>query len=441
MQKWIGGQDRSRYLDALPISSVLPPIGAMASGALLEEAGRCVACGLCLPHCPTYRKTLSEADSPRGRILLMQGVLAGRIPANDRFFAHIDLCLTCRACENACPNKVAYGRLVAGVRGGVEKSRRRSLWQRLMRKTLVDGVVTNPAALRLAAGALRVWQGSGLQALVRKSGWLKRFGLERVAAQLPPLKPQPVWEAVYPAIGEVRGEVGLFLGCVARAMDSETLAASIFVLNRLGYTVHVPRGQACCGALHASLGEPEKTCELEQKNLEAFSGLELGAMISTATGCGAALKGYPQAFSDRVQDITEFLATAKGWQGLEIAPLAEKIAVHEPCSMRNVLHCEGRPYELLRRIPGATVAPLAGNDQCCGAGGTYFLTQPDMAATLLADKMAAMKASEARLLATSNIGCAMHLATGLKAAGIAIEVLHPVTLLARQMGFCHDENR
>lgn len=398
--------------------------------SLAEAASRCVACGLCLPHCPTYRKTLSEADSPRGRIVMMQGLLAGRIAASERFLVHIDLCLSCRACEAVCPNNVPYGRLVAGVRGVVETARRHGLLRRLMRRVLVDGVVTKPAMLRMAAG-----MASFLPALAGKFGGLKRFGLVRIALQLPPTKSQPLWKTVYPPVGKVRGEVGLFLGCVARVADVETLSASIFVLNQLGYRVHLPPGQSCCGAIHESLGDVDKACRLERMNVDAFSGLELDAVISTATGCGAALQGYPTAFSDRVMDISEFLAGARGWEAVAISPLAHTVAVHEPCSMRNVLRCHSRPYELLRRIPGASVLPLAGNDQCCGAAGTYFLSQPKMAGALLADKIAAARASGARFLATSNIGCAMHMAGGLGEAGIEIEAIHPVTLLARQMGF------
>ncbi len=412
------------------MSVPIPPPQRKTPAPLADEAARCVSCGLCLPHCPTYRKTLSEADSPRGRIALMQGVLERHIPANERFQAHIDLCLACRACENVCPNNVEYGRLINGVRGILEKTRRRSVWQRLGRLVLMDGVATRPTMLRLVGGVLRTWQ-----AMAGKAGWLMWFGPVRIATRLPPLRPQPVWNAVYPAAGKVRGEVGLFLGCVARVADVETLSASIFVLNRLGYTVHVPPRQGCCGAMHASLGEPEKVHVFEDQNLRAFAGVNVEAVISTATGCGTELKNYPQDFADRVRDISEFLGEAGGWEEAGIAPLAEKVAVHEPCLMRNVLHCQDKPYDLLRRIPGATVVPLAGNDQCCGAAGTYFLTQPDMAASLLADKIEAVKASGARILATSNIGCAMQLAVGLKAAGIEIEVVHPITLLARQMGF------
>jgi glycolate oxidase iron-sulfur subunit len=234
--------------------------------------------------------------------------------------------------------------------------------------------------------------------------------------------------------------VGLFLGCVARALDNETLSASIFVLNRLGYTVHVPAGQACCGALHANQGEPEQAHAFAQRNLAAFQGMNLDAVISTATGCGAALKEYPPEFAGRVQDVSEFLAGAS-WEGVEIAPLAGVVAVHEPCSMRNVLHCEGAPYALLRTIPDLALLPLAGNDQCCGAAGSYFLTQPVMAGRLLDDKIRAVKASGANYLVSSNIGCALHLAMGIREAGMAIEVLHPITLLARQMGFDNEQTR
>lgn len=415
----------------IPISS---HPGKMVS-QLISEAGRCVSCGLCLPHCPTYRKTMSEADSPRGRIVLMQGVLEQRIPANERFLSHIDLCLTCRACESVCPNNVEYGRLINGVRGIVEKSRKRGVLQRWVRHGLIDCVATKPWVMRFAGRAMRAWQAT----LGKVTGAIGS-GLVGMASNLPPLKPQPAWKEVYPATGKVRGEVGLFLGCVARVTDVDTLTATIFVLNRLGYTVHVPTQQGCCGAIHLSLGEPEKAHLLEEKNILAFAGLKVDALISTVTGCGTALKDYPQNFSGKVKDISEFLAEAEGWNEVKIMPLEAVVAVHEHCLMRNVLHCQDKPYDLLRRIPGAKVMPLARNTQCCGAAGTYFLTQPEMATDLLADKIEAVKASGAQIIATSNIGCAMHLAMGLKAAGHDVEVLHPVTLLARQMGFNDDKN-
>ena len=373
----------------------------------------------------------------------MQGLLEGRLVAGAVLLDHLDGCLVCRACEAVCPNQVPYGHLIAAVRGELEQARPRRFWPQRARALLL-AAVTHPGWSTLGVALLRFWQRSGLQALARKAGVLRRLGMARKEAQLPMPKAAHVWRALYPAIGTARGEVSLFLGCVARAFDGETLAAAIFVLNRLGYTVRVPEQQTCCGALHLSQGEPGRARDLARHNVAAFAGT--GAVIHTASGCGASLAEYGSSlgaegehFSSRVTDVSAFLAGLDGWEGVTIAPLEAAVAVHDPCSLRNVLHGQDRPYQLLRRIPGITLLPLAGNDQCCGAAGIYHLTQPHMAAELLDDKMEAVKASGARILVTSNVGCAMHLASGLKAAGLELEVVHPVTLLARQMGFRNGE--
>ncbi|MEW6313080.1 MAG: (Fe-S)-binding protein [Pseudomonadota bacterium] len=406
----------------------------LPSPRLLEISGRCVACGLCLPHCPTYRKTQSEADSPRGRIMLMRGVLERRIPANARFFQHIDACLTCRACERACPNGVAYGALVdgvraefAGLRGGAERMGGGGLthpspsgrggrgegaaWGKRLRRSLLMRALTRPALLARLAPLLR---------LARRLG----------ARALPEVSRTHPWKEVYSAQGVARGGVALFLGCVARLTDAATLDAAIHVLSQLGYTVRVPRTQTCCGALHRHEGDAATARRLETANLAAFAGAD--AVISCVSGCGAQLADRGRV---PVQDISAFLDTASGWENVTIAPLPQAVAVHDPCTLRNVQRAAAAPYRLLQRIPQLRIEALPGNDQCCGAAGTYFLDQPGMARALRDDKMAALRICGAKYLATSNVGCAMYLADGLRAEGIEIEVLHPVVLLARQMGY------
>jgi glycolate oxidase iron-sulfur subunit len=331
--------------------------------------------------------------------------------------------------------------------------------------------VAKPVRLDALRPLLRFYQNSGLQKWIRKSGLFGGTKLAVLEAQLPfvdkpfassGLLKAHTWQPVYPAVGHPRGQVGLFLGCIARLADATTLNAAIFVLIRLGYTVHVPSAQTCCGALHQHSGDRIMAGQLACQNIAAFNELNLDAILSTASGCGVQLEEYrlssfPQPFSLRsrvedngaqagqldrpvikfsakVMDIGAFLNAAQGWDGVELAPLPQKIAVHDPCSLRNVLRGTAHAYALLARIPGARVAPLPGNDQCCGAAGTYFIDQPEMAAPLLHDKMTALKASGARYLATSNIGCAMHMGSALRQAGAEIEVVHPVTLIARQMG-------
>ncbi|MBY0578989.1 MAG: (Fe-S)-binding protein [Burkholderiales bacterium] len=374
----------------------------MQGSTAILEADRCVSCGLCLPSCPTYRKTLSEADSPRGRIALMRGVMKEEIPLNARFTWHIDLCLDCRACERACPNHVAYGAILRAMRRPIESARKKSFWRRSLEKAAL-GLVAHPARLETIGWAL-----DAIPKLIRsKLGHL----LPQIVHPLPD-------SPVYPARGAVIGEVGLFLGCVARITDALTLNAAIHVLTRLGYTVHVPQSQTCCGALHARFGE--EASKLKERNALAFAGLD--TIVGTSSACSAELSG-------RIVDINRFLMEAQGWETIEISPLDEKIAVHVPCSLRNVLKGEAYPFRLLEKIPGVQVVPLGGNDQCCGSAGSYFLTQPEMANALLGDKMNMVAESGTGCVATSNVGCAMSL------RGAGVKVLHPVVILAYQMGF------
>lgn len=416
---------------------------------IIAKTNQCVACGLCLPHCPTYRLLQSEADSPRGRIALMNGVVTQRIPMNARFIEHMDRCLTCRACEAVCPNQVAYGDLIDQMRVLIAQQAKppgkthRSQWLAL----LVRLLLRRPKRLELLR-RLFYWvqRYNGLD----KLGRLNRLFDQRLfkfMKQLPPVKfpystfdngryrTGHTWRAVYPAVGQERGRVGLFLGCVARLTDVETLNAGIYVLNRLGYTVHIPAAQTCCGAIDQHHGAFPMADALAQQNRAAFAGLKIETVISTATGCGVQLLESGMTSSPvKVIDINRFLVTATGWDHLDIAPLPQKILVHEPCTLRNVLRSQQDLYQLVARIPGAQPLALADNDQCCGAAGSYFIEQPELSDQLLDRKLAQINGNEAAYLVTANIGCAMHIANGLLEKGIAIKVMHPVTLLARQMG-------
>jgi glycolate oxidase iron-sulfur subunit len=375
------------------------------SASLLEQTGRCVACGLCLPHCPTYRKTQSEADSPRGRILLTQAVVQGVLPMNEKYMAHIDLCLTCRSCETACPNHVPYGEIVDLARAMISEKRPLTLSQRI--------------AGRLAANP--VWWRIGGMSLC----FANLLGLNKLIPAIPTVERQYRFKTRYDAAKSI-GDVSLFLGCATSALDAQTLAASIFVLNRLGYTVHIPSEQTCCGGLHLQAGDKASADALEQRNKAAFGEMPI---LAVASGCGARLI---ETMPDRVQDISAFLAKASGWDNVAIAPLAATIAVQDPCSLRNGLKAEKHPYTLLKRIPSADVKPLPGNAQCCGGAGSYMLMQPDMANRLRDDKISACQTINPQYLATSNISCALHLAKGL---GDNVKIAHPVWIVAQQMGF------
>jgi glycolate oxidase iron-sulfur subunit len=385
---------------------------------IIAEADRCVACGLCLPHCPTYHKTGSEADSPRGRIQLMSAVAREILPANARFRQHIDLCLSCRNCESACPNGVKYGALIDTARSTVAK-------KPSFTDKLANHFIQHPAQMRLAGSALRYSQTLGLTRLAAKLV----PKLKPPIALLPSLPKPQTWRETYPTTQSKQGEVSLFLGCISNTFDTQTLLSSVFVLNRLGFDVHIPSAQACCGGLARQQGNAPLAADYINANNAAFDNKRV--VITVASGCGAGLQDYSNL---QIQDISAFLLKCH-WDGVELQALSSEIVVHEPCTLRNVQKTHGAVLELLKKIPQAKISNLAGNTQCCGGAGAYMLTQSDMAGQLLSDKIVAVQKTSATILATSNIGCALHIAAGLRAQNMAVEVLHPVTIIAKQMGF------
>ena len=383
---------------------------------LIQEAERCVTCGLCLPHCPTYRKTASEADSPRGRIQLMRAVAQEILPNNVRFKQHIDLCLSCRSCESACPNNVNYGALVDATRARFTP--KKSVFSGLAKPFIRHRFLAKPLFWLL-------W----LMQQTQLIGIAKSFS---PAAKLLPALQKPVtWQTLYPATATAKkGAVSLFLGCATNALDSSSLIASIYVLNHLGFDVHVPASQSCCGSIARQAGDEIESKQLIATNQRSFD--TSMTILTTASGCGAGLTDYLP--THHIQDISAFLI-ACDWSTVSVQSLNAAIYVQDPCTLRNVQKSHLAVYALLNKIPNAEVIALAGNTQCCGGAGAYMLTQSEMANNLLNDKLAAIKMANVAILATSNIGCSLHIANGLRAQNLTVKVMHPIQIIAQQMGF------
>lgn len=391
---------------------------------ILTEADRCVKCGLCLPHCPTYRLNRDEGDSPRGRIALAQALAGGAVDS-PRLHRHLDLCLNCRACESACPSGVRYGALIDGVRG-LQRQHRRGIaaW-------LLDLIAHLPYR-RGSTTLLRVYQRSGMQGLTRLSP-SKR--IRRLGNLLPTLAPTPSWREIYRPNGKTLGRVGLFTGCVGRITDRPALDASIRVLNQLGLEVVVPRDQVCCGALHLHNGAPGPARTLAAANRKAFGAAGVDKIVYLASGCGAQLIDYETlggALRPDAVDISRYLNEFPGLGELELSPLGRKILVHTPCTQRHTIRQPDQAIPLLRRIPGIDLQTLP-DKGCCGAAGSYLLSQPAMADQLRRETLEAAEFGGVDMLMTSNTGCALHLAAGLRQRGSPVEVLHPVELIARQL--------
>ena len=390
---------------------------------LLRLADQCVKCGLCLPHCPTFRLRRAEGDSPRGRIALIQGLTTGQLSDNPRLAAHLDGCLVCRACEMACPSLVQFGTLMDAARAArVARLPAPRRWWRRLRLDLLSARWVLPL-LTLLGPAYRSPGGAGL---ARATGLLRRPRLNVMHRLVLRLHGSRRSSSVGPDRGDAGARpVALFRGCLARALEPEVAAAAQLVFARLGVVTTSPAGQVCCGAMHRHNGFPAEADALLAQNRAVFGD---AAIVGTASACVAELRPALQA-----TEICRALLDQPWPASLRLQALPGTVAVHEPCSHRNQLRDANAVYELLARIPGLTILPLPGNDTCCGAAGTYLLDQPATALRLAADKVAALARLRPRWLVTTNTGCAAHLAAAAGEAGLDVEVVHPVVLLARSI--------
>lgn len=397
---------------------------------LLDDTDLCVKCGLCLPHCPTYGETANEGDSPRGRISLMRGLADGTLGVDSKLEHHLDGCLSCRACEAVCPAEVPYGRMIDAARDRMAADKP----ERTRLDRIMAGVLTHMGRLRLASWLVWLGQRLGLVALTRMI--FGRRGLGRLASLLPPLAAPRQLAAHYPAVGPQQGKVALFLGCVSRMADAATLRDAVHALTHLGYAVDVPRAQTCCGALASHNGLMDRAHELLRQNVAAFDA-DYDAVLGTASGCTCTLAEYDhldaaddaKAFASKVSNIDSFLADAPWPDGVVDSCAPATVQVHTPCTLRNVLGDATASKRLLSRIEGVEVIELAGNNRCCGAAGSYFVTQPEMADALVAPKVADVKDTTG-CVATSNVGCAMHIGGALRREGRDVPVVNAVSVLA-----------
>ncbi len=398
----------------------------------------CVHCGFCLPACPTYAITKDECDSPRGRILLLgEAARSGVVAPSVR--RHIDRCIGCEACVPVCPSGVRYDQMLSIARRLVNK--KRSISDRMWRAALLK-VLPYPERMRPLKRLATLLSGSVSVRLLRQMG---PFGSKLaalllqgwVAGDLGRQADASHREGRSPS--ETRGRVALVSGCIAATYFQGVTQDARFVLEQEGIAVSVPEGQGCCGALSAHAGETEQAAGFARRMIDAFAPGDFDAILVTAAGCGAEMKRYPEllendpAYSERaaglagrVMDISEYLCAID-----PIAPrgrLVARVAYHEACHLAWAQGIRSEPRRLLNGIPGLEVVESGGLG-CCGSGGLYALEEVELADEIGVRKRDAVLATGAAVVASGNPGCSIQLAKILE----GVEVIHPVSLLARSL--------
>ncbi len=433
---------------------------------------KCVHCGLCLNSCPTYLELGLETESPRGRIALMRAVHEGRTAITKNVIGHWEMCLQCRACEAACPSGVPYGRLMEAARNQTEAVRRRSILGRMLYRLVYRLLMPRQRRLETLAAALRLYQRSGLQWLVRRSRLLKVVypKLGAMEQSLPPISSRFFRASgqIVPARGKKRATVAILSGCVMPLVHGPTMDSAVRVLTVNGCDVLVTAGQGCCGALNSHSGDLDGARQMARRNIDAFLPLQsrslqgeglsspsgdvapslvgrspqVDAIVVASAGCGAAMKEYDyllkddptyadkaRKFSRMVKDIHEYLVS------LPLRPptsrLDIRVTYQDSCHLAHAQRIKDAPRDILAAIPGVQLVEMAHPAKCCGAAGSYTVTQRDFSQRLLESKMAEVAATNAQVITTANPGCVLQLQSGVRQRGLDMQATYVVDLLAQ----------
>jgi glycolate oxidase iron-sulfur subunit len=411
-----------------------PPVGQGIDYELFLD---CVHCGLCTSACPTYVELGTEMDSPRGRIYLMRGVVDGRIPLDQDVKKHLDLCLNCRACETACPSGVQYGRLIEPFRNDLVKHRldqsTLSWWQRFV----IFHVFPYRWRARLALAPAKLLQLLRLDRIMAK---ILPRRMRQMQEMLPRLRTRFAVPEFLPAEGKKRATVGLLTGCINDVVLRHVNWATAEVLQKNGCDVWTPRAQGCCGALHLHAGREPDAIRFAASLCDVMLARpEVDAFIVNVAGCGSTLKDYahllahtPYAekaklFQSKVRDVSEFLMELGPIKPTHPVPL--RATYHDACHLCHAQKIRQAPRDLLALIPGLELVALPESEICCGAAGSYNLTQPEMADRLGRRKTEHILATKPQALFTANAGCLLQIAKYLRDDHPDIWVAHPIEAL------------
>lgn len=407
----------------------------------------CVHCGFCLPACPTYVDTRNELDSPRGRIYLMKNAVEGKIPMDESFVSHIDLCLGCLACQTACPSGVHYSSLIETTRSQIERRYKRDYMDKKLRD-LIFKLFPYKNRLRLLLPLLVFYQYSGLKYLLTGTVIAKLLPsrLESLLALSPPVRFSTLLKSANRSVrlNNAKYKVALLTGCVQSVFFPEVHISTINVLKKLGCSIDIPDRQGCCGALSLHSGRLNESREFARKIIDQFSKENYDAIIVNSAGCGSSMKEYFNLFRDdklysekarilssRTKDILEFIHSCNLTGKMNKINL--KLTYQDACHISHGQRIRTAPRELLKIIPGIEYIEMPESDMCCGSAGIYNLTQQEMSGRLLDRKLSNLKKLDVDLLVVGNPGCLLQIQSGLKKHNINLQTCHPVELLDRAL--------
>jgi glycolate oxidase iron-sulfur subunit len=401
--------------------ATVPIAGSNASLKLAQLADRCVMCGLCLPHCPSYRVAREEGESPRGRIAFARSLArSGPAAATSRLREQLDDCLACGSCSDVCPAGVDYGAILDRLRT-VASVRRDTLQRRLLR-----AVARRPMLLRVLLRVARAAQRWGVSAQLPPT-W-RRLGA--FAAAAPPTRAK---RGSRPANSGPRRVIA-FRSCVSAVLEDSVWDAAARVLGNAGYGLETARKPSCCGALERHAGFEAEAAKLAAESHAHIAACGASQVIHIASGCHADLAALAERAPQPllISELTQFLARDAAITQLPNRPSTQHVALHVPCTQQ-AIDGGAAARSVLERIPGLRLSVLPLQPRCCGGAGLYFVDHAAIADALLSERVTQIRTLAPDVVLTTNIGCKLQLRAGLLAAGVDIPIQHPVEVLAQSL--------
>ncbi len=407
-----------------------------------DEYLYCIRCGTCLYTCPTYRETVRETDSPRGRIFLARKLLEGAVDLTPNLIEQMYRCLACGACNVACAVGNKPADIALQLRWLAQQVEPAGWKEVVFHKTL-----TRPGLMEAGTVPLRLYQLLGFRTVanaLRITSLLPRQlrDMERQLPGIPVRTARSQIAEVTAAMGEHRARVGFFLGCAQNLLFTEGSKATVRVLARNGNQVITPRSAQCCGMPAIGYGDWDALRAFAKHNIELFEKLDVDVIVTDCATCGSSLKEYGHylageplwaeraaEFSARVQDISEYLSSQELVK--PAGRIKARVTYHDPCHLVRAQEVRAQPRYLLQMIEGLELVEMNEADWCCGSAGTQIITHYETSMGVLDKKMANVAATEPDYVASGCPGCQMQLTLGCKRSGLEAEIVHPVQLLDR----------
>jgi glycolate oxidase iron-sulfur subunit len=407
-----------------------------------DDVNHCIRCGLCLSVCPTYKESLRETESPRGRVALVTKALDSELTLSDNFVDHMYKCLACLACNDICPVGIKPADLCLGARYVIHQARKQPWFKPLVFR----GLFPRTGALELMVKPVALYDRTGLRRVINGVGLTRILPaqLRDMERMLPGKLPLRGARHQIPALtlarGERRATVAYFLGCIQGVMMADGCKASVEVLAENGCDVTTPANAKCCGMPMMGYGDKEEARAMARHNIDLFLGLDVDAIVSDCATCGSSLKEYAhwlaadpvyaeraKLFATKVRDVSEYLVE------LGIRPPAGRVEAtvtyHDPCHLCRAQNVRKQPREMLRAA-GVKFVEMEAPDTCCGSAGTQVVTHYATSVAVLERKMDRVAATGAEIVASGCPGCQMQLNLGAKRRGLKLRVVHPSQLLA-----------